>query len=152
MKTLVKTNPNLFPSMPSLLNDLLADDWFNSSLANWRGNGNTLPAVNVKETNDDFIVEVAAPGMKREDFKVELDNHVLTISSERENRQEERDNNGHYTRREFSYQTFQRSFALPKDQVDGEKIAARYTDGILHVTVPKTERAKVKPVKQIQVS
>lgn len=152
MKTLVKANSTLFPSMPSLLNDLLADDWFNSSLANWRADGNTLPAVNVKETNDAFIVEVAAPGMKREDFKVELDNHLLTISSERENQQEERDNAGNYTRREFSYQAFQRSFALPKDHVDGEKIAARYTDGILHITVPKNERSRVKPVKQIQIS
>jgi HSP20 family protein len=152
MKTLVRTNSNFFPSVPSLFNDLLADDWFNSSLANWRSEGNTLPSVNVKETNDEFIVEVAAPGMKREDFKIELDNHVLTVSSEREDNQQEQNNTGTYTRREFSYRAFQRSFSLPKDQVEGEKIAARYTDGILYINVPKSDRAKVKPARQIQVS
>lgn len=152
MKTLVRTNGSLFPSMPSLLNDFFTDDWFNSSLANWRSSGATLPAVNVKETNDDFRIEVAAPGMKRDDFKVELDNNVLTISSHREDRREEKDQDNNYTRREFSYQSFQRSFTLPEDKVEGEKIAARYVDGILHITVPKKEEAKVKPAKQIAVS
>jgi HSP20 family protein len=152
MKTLVKSNGNLFPAIPSLLNDFFTDDWFDSSLANWRSSGTTLPAVNVRETNDDFKIEVAAPGMKRDDFKVELDNHVLTISSEMEQKQEEKDNQGNYTRQEFSYQSFQRSFSLPKDKIEGEKISARYEDGILHITVPKKEAAKVKPVKQIAVS
>ena len=152
MKTLVRTNSNFFPSVPSLLNDILADDWFNSSLANWRGEGNSLPAVNVKETTDEYIVEVAAPGMKREDFKIELDNHVLFVSSERKDNKEEKDDAENYTRREFSYQAFLRSFTLPKDQVDGEKIGARYADGILYINVPKSDRAKVKPVRQIQIS
>jgi HSP20 family protein len=152
MKTLVRNNGNLFPSVPSLLNDFLTDDWFDSSLSNWRSAGSTLPAVNVRETNDEFIIEVAAPGMKRDDFKVELDNHVLTISSQREDKHEEKDKNGNYTRKEFHYQSFQRSFNLPVDKVDGEKIAARYNDGILHITVPKKEHAKVKPAKQISVS
>lgn len=152
MKTLMKNNGNLFPSVPSLLNDFFADDWFNSTLANWRSNGSTLPAVNVRETNDDFSIEVAAPGMKREDFKVELDNHVLTISSQREEQREESNEGNSYTRREFSYQSFQRSFALPENKVDGEKIAARYADGILYITVPKREDARVKPVKQISIS
>jgi HSP20 family protein len=152
MKTLVRTNGNLFPSIPSLLNDLFTDDWVDSSLANWRSSGATLPAVNVRETNDDFKIEVAAPGMKREDFKVELDNNVLTISSQREDNREEKDRNGSYTRREFSYQSFQRSFTLPEEKVMGDKIAARYADGILHITVPKKEEAKVKPAKQIAVA
>lgn len=152
MKTLVRTNGTLFPSLPSLLNDFLADDWLNSSLANWKSSGTTLPAVNVMETNDDFRIEVAAPGMKRDDFKVELDNNVLTISSQREDNREENERSGSYTRREFSYQSFQRSFTLPENKVEGEKIAARYVDGILQVTVPKREDAKVKPAKQISVS
>ena len=113
--------------------------------------GATLPAVNVKETNDDFIIEVASPGMKRDDFKVELDNHVLTISSEMEGRHEEKDRNGKYTRKEFSYQSFQRSFSLPENKVEGGKISAKYTDGILYVTIPKKEDAKVKPARQISV-
>jgi HSP20 family protein len=152
MKTLVRTNGNLFPAIPSLLNDFFTDDWFNSSLANWKSSGTSLPAVNVRETNDDFMIEVAAPGMKRDDFKVELDNNVLTISSQREENNEEKDKDGAYTRREFSYQSFQRSFTLPENKVEGDKIAARYVDGILQVTVPKKEEAKVKPAKQISVS
>ena len=151
MKSLVKSNGNFYPSMPSLLNDLFDDAWFDSSLSNWRSAGSSLPAINVKENNNEFEIEVAAPGMKRDDFKVELDNNVLTISSEREDKREEKDNEGNYTRREFSYQSFQRSFTLPQERVDGDKIAAKYADGILHITVPKRESAKVKPAKQITV-
>jgi len=151
MKSLVKSNGTLFPTIPSLFDDFFTRDWLDSSLANWRVNGATLPAVNVMETNDDFRIEVAAPGMKRSDFKVELDNNVLTISSEREDKSEEKDSNGNCTRREFTYQSFQRSFSLPENKVLGDKITARYADGILHVTVPKSEDAKVKPAKQITV-
>ena len=149
MKTLVRQNATLFPSLPSLLEDFFSRDWADSTLAN-RTNGFSLPAVNVRETNDDFILEVAAPGMKREDFKVELDNNVLTISSNREEKQEDQNNDG-FTRREFSYQYFQRSFSLPENKVEGDKISARYVDGILHITVPKKDEAKVKPIKQISI-
>lgn len=152
MKSLVKTNGTYFPSIPSLFDDFLTRDWLDSSLANWRESGATLPAVNVMESNEDFRIEVAAPGMKRNDFKVELDNNVLTITSQREDTSGEKDSDGKYTRREFSYQSFQRSFALPENKVQGDKISARYVDGILHVTVPKSENAKVKPAKQIAIS
>ena len=152
MKSLVRTNGNSFSSIPSLLNDFLTDDWFNSSLMNWRSAGASLPAVNVRETNDDFMIEVAVPGMKREDFKVELDNNVLTISSSKEENREEKGREGEYTRREFSYQAFQRSFSLPEAKVEGGKISAKYTDGILYVTVPKREEAKIKPARQITIS
>ena len=149
MKTLVRQNTNLFPSLPSLLEDFFSRDWADSRLGN-RGFDSTLPAVNVRETNDEFTIEVAAPGMKREDFKVELDNNMLTISSERETKQDQQQNEN-YTRREFNYQYFQRSFTLPENKVEGEKITARYTDGILHITVPKKDEAKIKPVKQITI-
>ena len=111
-----------------------------------------MPAVNVRESNDEFMIEVAVPGMKRDDFKVELDNNVLTISSSKEEKAEEKNRAGEYTRREFSYQAFQRSFSLPEAKVEGGKISAKYTDGILYVTVPKREEAKMKPVRQIAVS
>lgn len=150
MKTLVRQNATLFPSLPSLLEDFFNREWADSTLAN-RYYSATLPAVNVQETNDDYRIEVAAPGMKRDEFKVELDNNVLTISSEREDKHEEQDETRNYTRREFNYQSFQRSFTLPENKVEGEKIAARYVDGILHITVPKKEEAKVKPVKQITI-
>lgn len=152
MKSLVKSNGTFFPTIPSLLDDFFTRDWLDSSLANWRDSGATLPAVNVMETSDDFRIEVAAPGMKRGDFKVELDNNMLTISSQREEQSEQKDAQENYTRREFSYQAFQRSFSLPENKVLGDKISARYVDGILHVTVPKSENAKVKPAKQIAVS
>ena len=152
MKSLVKSNGTFFPTLPSMFDDFFTRDWLDSSLANWRGSGATLPAVNVAETNDDFKIEVAAPGMKRSDFKVELDNNVLTISSEREDKAEHKDQNGSYYRKEFSYQAFQRSFSLPANKVLGDKITARYVDGILYVTVPKSEDAKVKPAKQITVA
>ena len=151
MKTLVRPNGNLFPAIPSLVEDFFLRDFFDNSNANWRSGGTTLPAVNVMETNDDFTIEVAAPGMKREDFHVELDNNTLTISSSREEKKEDKGDDL-YTRREFSYQSFQRSFALPENKIVGEKIAARYTDGILYITVPKKEEAKVKPPKQISIS
>lgn len=152
MKTLVKQNGNLFPAIPSLIEDFFLRDVLDSSNGNWRSNGATLPAVNVAETNDAFMIEVAAPGMKRGDFHLELDNHMLTISSNREEKKEEVNNESRYTRREFSYQAFQRSFALPEDKIEGDKISAKYTDGILYITVPKKEEAKVKPPKQISIS
>ena len=151
MKSLVRSNGTLFPTMPSLFDDFFSRDWLDSSLASWKGSGSSLPAVNVLETSDDFKIEVAAPGMKRNDFHVELDNNTLTISSQRENNHEEEDGHGNYTRKEFSYQSFQRSFSLPENKVEGDKISAKYADGILHVTVPKKEHAKVKPAKQIAV-
>jgi HSP20 family protein len=149
-KSLVKTNGSLFPAIPSLIEDFFGRDWLDSTMANWRTFNSTLPAVNVQESDEDYKIEVAAPGMKRDDFKVELDNHVLTISSQQENSHEEKD--GNYTRREFSYQSFQRSFSLPENRVRGEEIKAEYVDGILRITVPKTEDARKKPAKQIAVA
>src|SRR3981189_219451 len=115
MKKLMKSNGSLFPAIPSLVDDLFTKDWF-SSLATWKTSGVTLPDANVMETNDEFKIEVAAPGMKRDDFKVELDNNVLTISSQREDSREEKDEKGNYTHREFSYQSFRRSFSMPENK------------------------------------
>lgn len=152
MKNLVKNNGAFFQSMPTLFDDLFMSDFFNRSTAPWRNSSATLPSVNISETNEDFRIEVAAPGMKREDFKVELDNNTLTISNYQEDQKEEKQPNGNYTRREFSYQSFQRSFSLPENKVEGDKIAAKYSDGILHIVIPKREEAKVKPARQISIS
>jgi len=151
-KSIVKNNSNLLPALPSLMDDFFGGDWLDSTLATWKTFGSTLPAINVRETNEEFMIEVAAPGMTRDDFKVELDNQVLTISSQREDNREEKDEQGNYTRREFSYQSFRRSFSLPMNKVKGDEISARYVDGILHVSVPKTEDAKTKPAKQIAIA
>jgi HSP20 family protein len=147
-----KTNSSLFPAIPSLMDDFFGRDWLDSTLGDWKTIGSTLPAVNVRESNDGYVIEVAAPGMKRDDFKVELDNNVLTISAQMEDSHQQKDQEGNYTRREFSYQSFQRSFSLPQNKVKGDEITARYVDGVLHVTVPKTEDAKTRPAKQIAVA
>ena len=146
----VKTNGNRSGlSYPSLLND-----FFNRDFWNWDSRsltGTTLPPVNVRETKDDFVVEMAAPGMKKDDFTVELDGNLLTISSEKENEQNEGDQGSNYSRREYSYASFSRSFQLPKDVVEEEFIKAEYTDGVLHLTIPKKEKAKQKPPKKITI-
>src|SRR6476659_237808 len=145
MSSLIRGNRNFFPAFSRLWDD---DDFFNRGMINW-GTSNfsnsdtTLPAVNIKETENSYEVEMAAPGMKKEDFKIELDNNVLTISSEKS---EEWEDNGKdkYSRREFSYQSFQRSFSLPKEVVDEENIEAHYESGVLKLTIPKKEEAKQK--------
>ncbi len=111
-----------------------------------------VPAVNVKEVADAYQVEVAVPGMKKEDFKVELDHDLLKISAHTEDKKEENAGDGKYTRREFHYQSFTRSFRLPKHQVNGDKIEARYEDGILHLNLPKREEAKEKPTRLIEIA
>jgi len=148
---LVKRNNGLFPSLPSFFDDFLTRDLFD-----WPGlereQGSSLPAVNVRELEDSFEVEVAAPGMTKDDFKVEVDNNILTISSEKEFKDEHKDRNGNYTRQEFRYASFRRSFNIPENIVDIDKVKADYRDGILHLSLPKKEEAKPKPVKTIKIS
>ena len=150
MSTLVKRNGNLFPEFPSLFDDFFTRDFFNLNNLN-HSNGNTLPSVNIREEADSYQLEVAAPGMSKNDFKVELDNGKLLISAQKQNQNEEKDEMGNYTRREFSYQSFQRSFTLSERMIEGDKISAKYEDGILHINVPKTEEAKVKPSRLIEI-
>ncbi|MEQ8561622.1 MAG: Hsp20/alpha crystallin family protein [Cytophagales bacterium] len=145
--TLVKYNPSkrsYFPGFTSLF-----DDFFNDELYSNRMVG-TMPSVNVRETEDTFFVELAAPGMSKNDFKVEADNNQLTISSEKESNNEEKDENGKYTMREFNYQSFRRSFTLP-DSANADKIAASYKDGVLNISIPKKEEAKQKPIRTIKI-
>ena len=109
-----------------------------------------MPSVNIRETADNYEVEVAAPGMEKKDFKITLDGNLLTISSSKQQSGEE--TNDRYTRREFSYQAFQRSFELPKDVVDEDNINARYENGLLYLSIPKREEAKKKEPKMIEIS
>ena len=94
---------------------------------------------------------MAAPGMKKEDFKIELENNLLTISSEK-TIEPEQDEGNRYSKKEYSYESFQRSFTLPKEVVDADKIQARYENGLLHLVIPKKEEAKQKPPRMIQIS
>ena len=149
--TLTKRNGNLTNPFPNLFDDLFSRDLFDWNNSNFSTTGTTLPAVNVKETPESFVVEMAAPGMKKEDFKVELNNNLLTISSEQKSEQEEKDND-RYTRKEFSYQSFQRSFQLSREAVDADNIQAKYENGVLHLTIPKREEVKQKPSRLINIS
>lgn len=145
MSNLVKGN-NFWPSTSSV------DQFLNDSIFNWRNemNGfNGAPRVNIAETDEEFMVEMAAPGMKREDFHVELDNDTLVIWSERSDEKE--DSNSSYTRREFSYGSFRRVFHLP-NTVEADKIKAKYQDGLLSLVIPKKEEAKRKPPRTIKIS
>lgn len=149
--SIIRRNNDRFSGMPTLFNDFFTRDLWNWGLENNSTTNTTIPAVNVREDNDNFYVEVAAPGMKKEDFSVELDGSTLTISSEHENREEQKEGEK-YSRREFSYQSFQRVFELPAHVVDAEHIEAKYENGLLHLTVPKKEEAKQRPPRMIQIS
>jgi HSP20 family protein len=149
--TFVKRNGNLMRAFPTLFDDFLNRDLFNWGQSNYSNTGTSLPAVNIKETNEGFEVEMAAPGMKKTDFKVQLEGNMLTISSEKSNHTDENEGDC-YSRKEFSYQSFERSFTLPKDVVDVEKINAKYEDGVLQLHIPKMEQAKQKAPKMIQIS
>jgi HSP20 family protein len=149
--TLVKRDGNLLNPLPTLFDDFFTRDLFNWGNSNFSDTNTTIPAVNIKETAESYEVEVAAPGMSKKDFKVELDGHSLTISSERTNESEEKEGE-RYARKEFSYQSFQRTFNLHKDVVDIDKIQAKYENGLLRLLIPKKEEAKQKPPRQIQIS
>lgn len=149
MVLMKRSNPD-FPSLPSLFDNLWSRDWMDWANVNFSNTNTTIPAVNVIEKEDAFAIEVAAPGMKKEDFKINLDGNILTISSEMKSQKEEK--REQYSRREFSYQSFQRSFTLPERVADAEKVSARYQDGILKIDIPKKEEAKPKPAREIKIS
>jgi HSP20 family protein len=148
--SVVKRNQHV-PAIPSFMNDFWTKDFWNWGLENNSSTNTTIPAVNLKETTENFEVEVAAPGMNKEDFRIELNNNLLTISSEKEDRQEQKEGE-RYTRREFSYQSFQRAFQLPVEVVDAENISARYENGLLKLVIPKREHAKQRPPRTIEIS
>ena len=130
--------------LPTFFNDFFDNDWMMKTNA-------TAPAINVVESDKDYKVEVAAPGMKKEDFNIHLgDNNELIITMEQKN--ENKEEHKKYLRREFAYSKFQQSFVLP-DDVEKEKISASVTDGILTIDLPKhtpEEKAKVNRVIEIQ--
>lgn len=147
--TLIKRNPNV-PVFANFFDDFFAKDLFNWNDKNFADFGNTLPSVNVKETDQNFDIELAVPGMKKEDFKINLNRNILTISSEQKSETEEKDQNGKYTRREFNYSSFSRSFTLPAEVVDSENIEANYAEGILKIMIPK-KQTEVNSVKTIEI-
>jgi len=139
---LVKRHSNY---LPTLINDFWGEDLFPSFEQEW----SLTPAVNIIEDNQDFKVEVAAPGLNKEDFKVNVEKNVLEISAEKNGEKEI--HHQKYLRKEFCYSEFKRTFSLPS-YVDAEKIIATHKNGVLTVEIPKKDEAKVNPRKQITVS
>ncbi|MCR9286424.1 MAG: Hsp20/alpha crystallin family protein [Bacteroidetes bacterium] len=115
----------------------------------------SIPAVNIKESDEGFNLELAAPGLGKEDFKLELENDILTISAEKKVEKETAEENENktekYTRREFSFQSFKRTFTLP-ETVDISNINANYENGVLLVNLPKKEEAKPQPARLIEIA
>ena len=134
---------SLFPS--------IVDEFFGKDIPGWMDmeTGISSPSVNIIEGKEDFRIEVAAPGLEKEDFRINLQNNVLTISSEKENRKEEKHEK--FMRREFSYVQFSRAFSLPSS-ADSEHVNATYRNGVLSVAIPKKEEAKEKPRREIAIA
>lgn len=134
-------------SLPSFVDEFFGRDLL-SDFFDVPTNINT-PAVNIMEGKEDFRIEVAAPGLSKDDFRINLHNNMLVISSEKQENREEKD--GKYVRREFGYSSFKRSFTLP-NTVNGDKINASYIDGVLQIIIPKKEEAKEKLPHEIKIS
>lgn len=138
------------PLFPSLLTDRWIPDFFENERffdSDWLKNV-TVPSVNIRETEKEFFVELAAPGLNKKDFKIGIENGMLTISAEKKMEKEE--NEKEFTRKEFSYTNFSRSFMLPEN-INEEKVEAHYEDGILKLQLLKKAVEKTKPVKAIEV-
>ncbi|CAG5077270.1 Hsp20/alpha crystallin family protein [Parvicella tangerina] len=139
-------------SLPSIWNDLFERSLFSHPL-----NGHsefTVPPVNISENDTSFLVELAAPGLKKEDFNINLDRDQMTISVEQSTKTEEetenKDEHVKYSKREFSYRSFRRSFTLP-DTANLEGISAMYEDGVLKVNIAKKDEAKLNTQRKISV-
>ena len=139
---LISTNLNRWK--PTLLDELFDDRWFNFDTFN-----QTFPAVNTIEKDNQFLLEIAVPGMDKKDFEIEIQNDLISISSISKQEKEVKDNLN-YNRQEFNYNSFHRTFSLPKE-VDQSKIKAIYSNGILTITLPKLKEVISKSKKLIEV-
>ncbi len=146
--SLVKRNYYNVPTLNRFFDDFFTKDLY------WNGENelskfNSNPAVNIKEANDSFDLELAAPGLEKKDFNIEINDNLLTISFEKKSEDQVDEDN--YRRREFGYQSFKRSFTLP-ETVDGDKIKGQYENGVLNLTIPKKAEAQPQPIKTIKIS
>lgn len=140
---------NYWPLGPNFFNDFFNRDGYFWSNRNFSLTNTTIPAVNMKENENEYEVEMAAPGMTKEDFKLEINANVLTISSEKQSKSESEEGDT-ITRREFSYQSFCCSFDVPS-VVETDRITAKQDNGLLKVVIPKREEVSSKLKKQIIV-
>ena len=135
--------------MPSVFDDFFKpwNEWFDNG--GLRGRTMNVPAVNITEHKNEYQVSLAAPGLKKDDFKIDVNGNMLTISSEKEENKEEKDKR--FTRKEYSYSSFSRSFTLP-EEINKEKIEAKYEDGVLKISMPRKVEAKMPLAKHISVN
>ncbi len=142
-----KFNP-LFPGRMPI--GSLVDDFFNRGFSDVISTDFVLsrPSVNIAEGDEAFQIEVAAPGLEKTDFDIKLEGDILTISAQKQQNTEEQKDQ--YTRREFNFSSFTRSFQLPKE-IDSTSIKASYEKGVLHVQLPKLQKEVAKPYKQIEI-
>ncbi|HMP98972.1 MAG TPA: Hsp20/alpha crystallin family protein [Cyclobacteriaceae bacterium] len=139
------------PLLPNLLSDKWLSDFFDNDRffdADWMKRMQVMPAVNIKELDKSFEIEMAVPGMEKKDFQIKVENGMLEISSEKKEEKEEKENN--YTRKEFNYTSFHRAFNLPEN-INEEKIDAQYLNGILKINIGKKILKEEKFHKKIEV-
>ena len=142
------SKPSLFGTS-DLFNNIF-DDFFNTGVSSFSNKffTDSTPSINIIEEDDKFLVEVASPGMNRDDFTVTIDNDQLIIEASTDSKSEEKDDR--YTRREFNYSSFRRSFYLP-ETIDASQVNAEYNNGILSVSLNKKEESKKTPIRQIEI-
>lgn len=134
---------NNYNAWPVLLSTLFNRDSFNEgNLDFFDKNKNVSPAVNIQENAEGFMIELLAPGFSKTDFKIEINQKTLTIRAEKQNTDE--NSTANYTRREFSFESISRSFTLPENIVDPDKVNAQYIDGVLKLEIPKREEVLPK--------
>lgn len=130
--------------LPSVFNDFFGNEWIAKA-------SSSMPAVNIKETADEYIVDIAAPGLTKDDFKVKVnDDNQLVVSVQKETKNEEKDEKGKYLRREFGYTQFQQTMILP-DNIEKDKIQAKAENGVLTIDIPKKPAAPAEGAKDIEV-
>ena len=150
MRQLVRRRNHGFPTFAKVVNDIFNEDFvknLDESLSVWNG---SQPAVNVKEDVDGFSLALSAAGYGKEDIEIKIDDNILTISSEKKEDNTSKEGEK-FTRREFKYAAFKRTFTLP-DTVDATKISANYENGILNISIPKKEEAKPIPARTIEIA
>lgn len=139
------------PVLPSLLTDKWMSDFFDTDRffdADWLKRVQVVPAVNVKELEKEFEIEMAAPGLNKKDFNIQIDKGIMTIFTEKKEEKEAKEDD--YTRKEFNYTSFTRSFTLPEN-INPEKVDAKYENGILRILIGKKMLTAEKPLKAIEV-
>ena len=153
MYSFVKNNNErnrVYNEFPSFFDDVFTKDFFHKSAK--RPAFNTMPAVNIKETEKAFELEFAAPGLEKKNFKIELSDDKLKVSSHIEVQEsEEKNRSDYFTMKEFDYNNFSRSFILPEKSVDKDLIKASYENGILKVIIPKKEKDTSSQNREIQI-